>query len=114
MLVVFTNKSGGTVDMFEKSALELIKLMGRRQAVPSAISKEDLPEALSHLQKELAHIEQLEQEAIEEEGVENNEVDAADDEDKPKPIGMSIRAYPLIELIKQSIKNDSFLMWDYR
>lgn len=108
MLVVFTNKSGGTVDMFEKAALDLIKMMGRRQAVPSAISKEDLPEALSHLQKELTQIEQVEQDASE------NEADVSEADEKPKPIGMGIRAFPLIELIQQSIKDDSFLMWDYR
>ena len=110
MLVVFTNKSGGTVDMFEKAALDLIKMMGRRQAVPSAISKEDLPEALSHLQKELAQIEQIEQETSEDEA----DVSDADSDEKPKPIGMGIRAFPLIELMQQSIKDDSFLMWDYR
>lgn len=110
MLVVFTNKSGGTVDMFEKTALELIKLMGRRQAVPSAISKEDLPGALDSLLKELDLLNQV--------TPEDDEIlgdDALDeDEDKPKPIGLSTRAFPLIEFIEQTIKNDSFLMWDYK
>lgn len=107
MLVKFTNKSGGTVDMFEKTALELIKMMGRREAVPSAISKEDLPGALSQLEKELARIEQTEQAEPE------DDLDESEDEAKPKQVGIGLRAFPLIELIKQSIKDDSFLMWDY-
>lgn len=107
MLVVFTNRSGGTVDMFEKTALELIKLMGRRQAVPSAISKEDLPEALDKLQKELDLLTQVAPD-------DDNSLDDEILDEKPKPIGLSTRAFPLIELIKQTISDDSFLMWDYQ
>ena len=110
MLVVFTNKSGGTVEMFEKAALELIKLMGRREAVPSAISAEDLPEALETMKQALAELAQAEQAEAAEAELEEQE----DDEDQPKPIGMSTRAFPLTELIKQTIKESSFLMWDYK
>jgi glucose-6-phosphate isomerase len=109
MLVVFTNKSGGTVEMFEKVALEMIKMMGRRQAVPSAISAEDLPAALQSLQQELKALEQAAAE-------ETEDADSTtDDEDAPKQVGISIsiRAYPLIELMKHAIDNQSFLMWDY-
>ena len=108
MLVVFTNKSGGTVEMFEKAALELIKLMGRREAVPSAISAEDLPEALETLNQALLEASQAEQAAEQE-----NDEDV-EDEDQLKPIGTSTRAFPLTELIKQTIKDDSYIMWDYR
>ena len=110
MLVVFTNKSGGTVEMFEKAALELIKLMGRREAVPSAISTEDLPEALDTMRQALAEMAQLEQAEEAEAELEVQE----EDEDQPKPIGMSTRAFPLTELMKQTIKEGSFLMWDYK
>lgn len=107
MLVVFTNKSGGTVEMFEKAALELINLMGRREAVPSAISEEDLPVALETLQNALVEISQAEKEA-------ELEKDDEEDDDAPRPIGMSARAFPLTELMKQTIKDGSFLMWDYQ
>ena len=110
MLVVFTNKSGGTVQMFEKAALELIKLMGRREAVPSAISAEDLPEALDTMRAALHELSQEEQ--AETNDAEIDELD--EDEDAPKPIGMSTRAFPLTELIEQTIKEGSFLMWDYQ
>jgi len=107
MLVVFTNKSGGTVEMFEKAALELIKLMGCREAVPSAISAEDLPTALETLQNALAEAK-IEEEAVEQE----SELD--EEEDRQKPIGISARAFPLMELLKQTIKDGSYLMWDHR
>lgn len=110
MLVVFTNKSGGTVEMFEKPALELIKLMGRREAVPSAISAEDLPEALETLQSALTEITEIEKA---EESARETDTDEENDE-QPKPISSSARAYPLTELIKQTIKDGSFLMWDYQ
>ena len=107
MLVVFTNKSGGTVEMFEKAALELIKLMGRREAVPSAISAEDLPEALETMSNALHEMAQIE-------AAEEQEADQEEDEDRPAPIGLNTRAFPLTELIKQTIKEGSFLMWDYK
>ena len=110
MLVVFTNKSGGTVEMFEKAALELIKLMGRREAVPSAISAEDLPEALETMSNALNEMAQIEAAEEQEADLEDQE----DDEDRPAPIGLSTRAFPLTELIKQTIKEGSFLMWDYK
>jgi hypothetical protein len=110
MLVVFTNKSGGTVEMFEKSALELIKLMGRREAVPSAISAEDLPEALETMNNALIEMAQIEKAEDQEADLEELE----EDEDQPKPIGLSTRAFPLTELIKQTIKEGSFLMWDHK
>ena len=110
MLVVFTNKSGGTVEMFEKAALELIKLMGRREAVPSAISAEDLPEALETMSNALHEMAQIE--AAEEQEADPEEQE--EDEDRPAPIGLSTRAFPLTELIKQTIKEGSFLMWDYK
>lgn len=102
MLVVFTNKSGGTVEMFEDIAMELIKLMGRREAVPSAISKEDLPAALAQLKDELARLDPPAAK------------DAPDDEDQPKSVGLSTRAFPLIELMEHAAGSDSFLMWDYK
>ena len=111
MLVVFTNKSGGTVEMFEKAALELIKLMGRREAVPSAISAEDLPEALEALQNAIIEINQVEKAEANEDAMDDSE---DEDDDQPKPIGISTRAFPLTELMKQTVKEGSFLMWDYR
>lgn len=106
MLVVFTNKSGGTVDMFEEVATDLIKLMGRRNAVPSAISAEDLPEALSTLNSALAELNNL--------NTEEQEESDDDDESVTKSVGLSTRAHPLIELIQQSISDESFLMWDFK
>jgi len=107
MLVVFTNKSGGTVEMFEKSALELIKLMGCREAVPSAISADKLPTALETLQNALVEIRKEEQAA-------EQESDDEEEDEKSQPIGMGARAFPLTELMKQTIKDGSFLMWDHK
>ena len=106
MLVVFTNKSGSTIDMFEEVATDLIKLMGRRKAIPSAINAEDLPEALSALQGELTELNNLNK---------NSQDDSDEEEDStPKAVDLSIRAHPLIALIEQSISEESFLMWDYK
>ena len=105
MLVVFTNKSGGTVDMFEEVATDLIKLMGRRNAVPSAISAEDLPLALSTLKGALIELNNLNNDEQE---------DVDEEEETAKPVGLSLRAHPLIELIEQSISEESFLMWDFK
>jgi hypothetical protein len=53
MLIKFKSLAHGDVIMFGDVALQLIKLMGRRGTVPSAINPEDIPEALESLQQAL-------------------------------------------------------------
>jgi hypothetical protein len=43
MLVTFKSRAHADVIMFGEVALKLIKLMGRRETVPSAIRPEDIP-----------------------------------------------------------------------
>ena len=55
MLIKFkTTAPYPEITMFGEVGLKLIKLMGRRGTVPSAIGPEDIPEALQSLRKGVA------------------------------------------------------------
>ncbi|WP_020558519.1 DUF1840 domain-containing protein [Thiofilum flexile] len=98
MLVKFTNTAGMSVSMYEKDAKPLIINMGTSGTVPSALRPEDLPQALASLQAALKA-----QEAA----------PASNDDEEDKGVNPNARAYPLIELLKQSIKDNKAVMWEY-
>ena len=102
MLVKFSNVSGASVSMYEKDAKDLIAKMGHSGSIPSAIRCDDLSSALQTLEDALK------------ETVEANPVAAKSvDDDAPAVVSVNVRAYPLIQLIKQSIQDKKALMWAY-
>ena len=98
MLVKFTNTSGMSVTMYEKDAKPFIINMGTSGAIPSAIRPEDLPQALKYLQAALKQTQQSQK---------------SDEDEEEKGVSPNARAYPLIELIKQSIKDNKAVMWEF-
>lgn len=98
MLVKFTNTSGMSVTMYEKDAKPLILNMGTSGTIPSAIRPEDLSQALDTLQKALKQAQPTPE---------------ANEDEEEKGVSPNARAYPLIELIKQSIKDNKAVMWEY-
>ena len=87
MLITFKSRAHADVTMFGDVALELIRLMGRRDTVPSAMYPEDIPDALDKLRSGLVL-----QEAAESVVVTNDE-----DEDEEEQIGIQTRAMPLTD-----------------
>ena len=67
MLVKFETRVSASITMFGDVAIRLLKLMGRRPTIPSAILPEDIPEALQRLKKGIAAEEAA---AIDQQGAE--------------------------------------------
>ena len=88
--------------MFGDVALQLLKLMGRRETVPSAIEPEDIPDALDRLCKGLAIQEQLD--------TGSQPIDTSDDDEPSVSIGT--RAGPLIELLEAALDDNVPVMWE--
>jgi len=99
MLVTFTSKAWADITMFGEPAVKLLKMMGHSGTVPSAILAEDVPEALKRLKSALA----LETEDA-------NGDQEGDDPDERK-VGISTRAYPLIELLTAAAEQECDVMW---
>ena len=100
MLVRFSTKAWADITMFGDVAVTLLKHMGHSGTVPGALLAEDVPEALEKLKA-----------AIEAHTPEPSEQPTDDDADEPK-VDISVRAYPLIELLTAAAKENENVMWD--
>lgn len=99
MLVTFKTDVGN-ITMFEKDALNILKMMGHSATVPGAILAEDVPDALERLQNAL-DAEKL-----------SASTDAEDIETEEEPtVSMAHRGLPLADLLALAVKENSDLMW---
>lgn len=104
MLVTFRSNAWGNVTMFGDVAVTLLKMMGHSGTVPSALLARDVPSALARLKQALA--------AIEPEDRGGEEPPPGEEEDDaPAPVGLGVRAYPLIEMLSAAAAQDCDVMW---
>jgi Domain of unknown function (DUF1840) len=104
VLVTFRSNAWGNVTMFGDVAVTLLKMMGHSGTVPSALLARDIPSALARLKQALA--------AIEPEVAGREDQPAGDEQDDaPPPVGLSLRAYPLIEMLTAAAAQDCDVMW---
>lgn len=102
MLITFKTRAYADVTMFGDVALKLIKMMGRRDTVPSAIEPEDIPEALKMLRVGIAADDAA-----------AKEVEAEDSDDETeKIVSIHNRALPLIELLQAAHDENVPVMWE--
>ncbi len=104
MLITFRCRSYSSVTMFGDIALQLIKMMGHSGTVPGSIGEQDVPQALDTLEAALAQYSAVEA---------ASPADDNNDEEQTEPnVGLSRRAYPLIELLKAAIKENTDVVWE--
>jgi hypothetical protein len=102
MLITFKTRAHADVTMFGEVALKLIKLMGRRETLPSAIEPEDLPQALKMLRAGIAADDAA-----------ANEDEAEDSDDETEElVSAHNRALPLIELLQAAHEKNVPVMWE--
>ena len=109
MLVKFSSTSGQSLSMFEDQAKKMLRAMDMTGNIPGAINAEDLQTALDHLEQS------IEKEAAAEKPPEFGD-EVFDDERKAienQIVSAKARAFPLIELLKISIKKQKSVMWEY-
>jgi hypothetical protein len=102
MLITFKTWAYADLTMFGEVALKLIKLMGRREAVPSAIEPEDIPQALKMLRAGIAADDAAAKEDESEDG----------DDETEELVSVHNRALPLIELLQAAHKENVPVMWE--
>ncbi len=102
MLITFKTRAYADVTMFGDVALKLIKLMGRRETVPSAIEPEDIPQALKMLRAGIA---------ADDAAAKEDEAEDSDDETE-ELVSVHNRALPLIELLQAAHKENVPVMWE--
>ena len=101
MLVTFSTPAHGDVTMFGDAALQLIKMMGRNDTVPSALYAEDVQAVLQRLK------------AVLESGQSSPGPESpAEDEDDEVTVSIYHRALPLIELLEAAAHEKCAVMWE--
>ena len=95
-MIRFTSPAGASVSMFEKDAKALIRMMGHSGTIPSAIRADDVASALQQLEAALQALTQP---------------DAASEAEE-KSVGVNVRAYPLLELLKAALAKQKNVMWE--
>ena len=103
MLVTFRSNTWGNITMFGDVALTLLKMMGHSGTVPSALLAREIPSALARLKQALAAVEP------EDGGREDHRT--GDEEDDAPPVGLRLRAYPLIEMLSAAAEQECDVMW---
>lgn len=105
MLVTFRSNAWGSITMFGDVALPLLKMAGHSGTMPSALPAGDIPSALARLKHELAAAGPEEESRR---GVRSGAVGA----DTPPPVGLRLRAYPLIQMLSVAAQQECDVMWD--
>ena len=99
MLITFKTKSYANIMMFGDVAQKLLKMMDYGVSVPGGIIAQDLPQALSNLQRELESIVDV--------------VEPAGDAEQDQPaVSLHTRAMPLIELLQSAIADQNNVRWE--
>lgn len=104
MLITFKTKAHASITMFGDVAVALIKLMGHSGTVPGAILAEDIPGALSNLQRAVAENPAMPLDP------ETGNLDQDDSEQVH--VSLAHRAMPLIELLTDAAEARANVMWD--
>ncbi len=99
MLVTFSCPACADITMFGDVAVRLLELMGHSATIPGAIRAEDVQPALERLEAAVEADKQSPEEP-------------ADAEDGEPAVSLSLRAWPLVELLKTAAKAKCNLMWD--
>lgn len=101
MLVTFRSNAWGNITMFGDVAVTLLKMMGHSGTVPSALLARDVPAALARLKEQLAsHASEK-----------DSATPPSDDADAEQPVGLALRAYPLIEMLSAAADQEADVMW---
>ncbi|MEE9351391.1 MAG: DUF1840 domain-containing protein [Thiotrichaceae bacterium] len=105
MLVEFTSPAGPKIEMTEKMATKIIRMMGYENPnIPSAVSAEDIDKVLESLKVAVATEAQKEL--------------PEDSDDKPDsfmdlPVSIKSRAFPITDLLQRASKKKTYVMWEY-
>jgi hypothetical protein len=104
MLVTLHSKAWSSITMFGDVAVTLLKMAGHSGTIPGAMPAADIPSAVARLNQALA--------ATPEEESAPSVPSSAEDTDEPEPVGLRLRAYPLIQLLSAAAKQDCDVMWN--
>ncbi len=114
MLVTFSCPAYADVTFFGDVAVRLLKLMGQSGHVPGALLADDVSAALGRLEEAIA-AEKRKQEAAA--AAKRGEEDKREEqeqrleEEERRPVDLSHRAFPLIQLLRAAAREEVDVIW---
>ncbi len=104
MLVTFRSKAWSSIIMNRDVAVTLLKMAGHTGTVPSALLAADIPGALTRLTQAL--------DTADPSAGAGPAPAKSDDTDEPPPVGLRLRAFPLIQMLKASAAKGADVTWE--
>lgn len=104
MLVTFRSKAWSSIIMNRDVAVTLLKMAGHTGTVPSALLAADIPAALTRLNQGLDTADPTP-------GA-GPAPASSDEPDEPPPVGLRLRAFPLIQMLKASAAKGQDVTWE--
>lgn len=108
MLVTFNSSVSGEMLMLAEVAKRLLGLIGKECTARGVITAEQLPDALARLRHAVAAEKAGQQEAG---TVDNGYPDLDDETAAEPPVGFARRAFPFIEMLEWTQREDGFVLW---
>jgi len=106
MLVRFISSTSGQVMMFAQVARQLLEILGKDCSARGVITAEQVPEAIARLRHAAKDTDSAP--ATHTDAIDSGEENDAD----VSPVGLGQRAYPLIELLEWTRKDEGFILWE--
>jgi Domain of unknown function (DUF1840). len=114
MLVKFNSSTSGQIMMLSPVARQLLEILQKDCTARGVITTEQLPEAIACLRRAVADGRASPAEAVAAQTTTPARSDDSNDDQKVDgpPIGLAPRAFPLIELLEWTRKEDGFVLWE--
>lgn len=104
MLMTFHSKAWSSIIIDRDVGVKLLKLAGHSGTIPSAMLAADIPAAIDRLNAGL--------DTADPGPARGSAQKNPDDSDEPPPVGLRLRAFPLLEMLKASVKKNCDVTWD--
>lgn len=103
MLVKFNSSTAGEILMFADAARRLLDIAGKDASARGVFTAEQLPAAIAALRRAVSEAKPL---------PDAEDLDEDEERRAPPPVGLAQRAYPLIDLMERTLKDDGYLLWE--
>src|SRR5690606_15382090 len=107
MPITFSSKYSPDVLMLGDIASVLLKAMGQSEMPPGALQGENIKAAADRLRQHLRALPDTDQQVV----ADDEDDDAQADEQEERPVGLSIRARPLLDMLDKAYKEKEDVMW---
>lgn len=113
-IVTFKSKAAGEIFMFRETAEKIFKVIGKPLGLRGVLTPEEIPDAIAALKDAMEKEKEFLKGLREREDKRFREGKDLDEEKQPAieaPVYFTQRAYPLLEMLERSLKEDTPVVW---